>query len=86
MCFSSFPFGNPLLPSPLHQSESLNQLRDSPDYELSLLSERKPGMIDELVTERVKMLKKETTELEIQADNLAKEIAELTSEGPSRIG
>ena len=65
--------------------ESLNQLRESPDYELSLLSERKPGMLDELVTERTKMLEKETTELEIQADKLAQEIAELTG-GTSRIG
>ena len=66
--------------------ESLNQLRESPDYELSLLSERKPGMIDELVTERAKMLEGEITELETQADKLAQEIAELTGEEPSRIG
>ena len=65
--------------------ETLNQLRESPDYELSLLSERKPGMIDELVTGRAKILEKETTELETQADKLAQEIAELTGEEPSGI-
>ena len=64
---------------------TLNQLRESPDYELSLLSERKPGMVDELVTERAKILEKETTELETQAAKLAQEIAELTGEEPSRI-
>ena len=65
--------------------ESLNQLRESPDYELSRLIEGNPGMIDELVTERTKMLEKEITELETQADKLAQEIAELTGEEPSRI-
>jgi DNA polymerase-3 subunit epsilon len=65
--------------------EALNQLRESPDYELSLLSTRKPGMLDELVTERAKILEKETTELKTQADKLAQEIAELTGEEPSRI-
>ena len=40
--------------------EALNQLRESPDYELSLLSERKPEMLDELVAERTKMLEKKS--------------------------
>jgi DNA polymerase-3 subunit epsilon len=65
--------------------EALNQLRESPDFELSLLSEGKPGMLDELVTERAKMLERETTELETEAEKLAQEIAELTGEEPSRI-
>jgi len=65
--------------------ESLNQLRESPDYELSIFSERKPGMLDEIVIERAKMLEKETAELKTQADKLAQEIAELTGEEPSRI-
>jgi DNA polymerase-3 subunit epsilon len=65
--------------------ESLNQLRESPDYELSIFSERKPGMLDEIVTERAQALEKETAELKIQADKLAQEVAELTGEEPSRI-
>jgi DNA polymerase III epsilon subunit-like protein len=65
--------------------EALNQLKESPDYELSLLSARKPGMLDELVAERARILEKETTELKTQADKLAQEIAELTGEEPSRI-
>ena len=65
--------------------ESLNQLRESPDYELSILSERRPGILDEIVIERTKILEKENTELETQADKLAQEIAELTGEEPSRI-
>ena len=65
--------------------ETLNQLRESPDFELSRLSEGKPEVLDELVTGRAKILEKETTELETQADKLAQEIAELTGEEPSRI-
>jgi len=65
--------------------ESLNQLRESPDYELSILSERRPGILDEIVIERTKILEKENTELETQADKLAQEIAELTGEKPTRI-
>jgi len=65
--------------------ESLNQLRESPDFELSLLSEGKPGMLDDLVAERSKLLEQETAGLETQADKLAQEIAELTGEEPSRI-
>jgi len=65
--------------------ESLNQLRESADYELSLLSARSPGMLDDLVKERTEMLEKEAAELKIQADKLAREIAELTGEEPSRI-
>src|SRR5207247_12581 len=36
--------------------ESLNRLRESPDYELCQLSERKPGVLDELAVERKKLL------------------------------
>ena len=65
--------------------EALNQIRESPDYELSLLIERNPETLDELVAERTKLLEKETTELETQAEKLAMEIAELAGEELSRI-
>src|SRR6266446_8854085 len=48
--------------------ESLNRLRESPDYELCQLSERKPGVLDELAAEREKLLEKENAELGHQAD------------------
>jgi len=57
--------------------ESLNRLRESPDYELCQLSERKPGVLDELAAERRKLLEKESAELETQAARLAEEIKEL---------
>ena len=63
--------------------ESLNQLKAGPDYELSLVIEKKPGVLDELFAERTRVLKKETAELETQADKLAQEIAKLTGEGKS---
>ena len=56
--------------------ESLNRLRESPDYELCQLSEQKPGVLDELAAERKKLLETESAELEKQADQLAEEIKE----------
>jgi hypothetical protein len=66
--------------------ESLNQLRESPDYELCRLSERKPALLDELAAERAKLLEQEAAELEKQAGQLAEEIRELSGEASSRIG
>jgi len=57
--------------------ESLNSLRESPDYELCQLSEKKPGLLDELVAERKRLLENESAELQQQADKLADEIEEL---------
>ena len=65
--------------------ESLGRLRESPDYELCQLSERKPGLLDELAAERAKQLEKESAELETQAAKLAEEIKELSGEEASRI-
>ena len=66
--------------------ESLGQLRESPEYELWQISEKKPGVLDELVAERAKVLEKERAELEKEADRLAGEIEELAGEAPTRIG
>jgi hypothetical protein len=65
--------------------ESLNQLRESPDYELCQLSEKKPGVLDELAAERKKLLEKESAELDKQASRLADEIRELGGETAGRI-
>ena len=58
-------------------TESLKQLRESPDYELCQLAEQKPGVLDELAAERAKQLEIENAELEMQAEQLAKEIKRL---------
>src|SRR5258708_16957713 len=65
--------------------EALNRLRESPDYELCQLSEQRPGVLDELVAERRKLLEKERGELQQQADKLAEEIKELGGTELSRI-
>jgi len=65
--------------------ESLNRLRESPDYELCQLSERKPNLLDDLAVERKKLLEKENGELQQQADKLAEEIKELSGVESSRI-
>jgi DNA polymerase III epsilon subunit-like protein len=65
--------------------ESLNQLRESPEYELCQLSDQKSGVLDELAAERTKLLETESSELEKQAERLAKEIKELNGDATSRI-
>jgi len=60
--------------------ETLNRLRESPDYELCRLSEQQPGMLDDLAAERAKLLEKQNAELENQAAKLAHEIEELAPE------
>jgi len=65
--------------------ESLNKLRESPDYELSELVKKKPGFMDELVEERQKRLDSESADLEKEAAKLASEFEELTGESPDRI-
>ena len=58
-------------------TESLKELRESPDYELCQIAEQKPGVLDELAAERAKQLEIENAELEKQAERLAKEIKRL---------
>jgi DNA polymerase III epsilon subunit-like protein len=66
--------------------ESLGQLRESPEYELWQISEKRPGVLDELAAERAKVLEKERAALEKEAERLAGEIKELAGEAPTRIG
>jgi len=66
-------------------TESLKELRESPDYELCQLSQQKPGVLDELAAERAKLLEKENAELEKQADQLAKEIKRLSGKSADKI-
>ena len=65
--------------------ESLNRLRESPDFELCELSAKKPGLLDELAVERTRLLDQEIGQLQQQADKLAEEIKELTGEASGRI-
>ena len=58
--------------------EALNRLRESPEYELCQLSQRKPGVLEELAAERARVLEKE-------ASWLAEEIEELSGETANRI-
>ena len=53
--------------------ESLGQLRESPEYALWQISEKKAGVLDELAAERAKALEKERAELEKEAERLAGE-------------
>ncbi len=65
--------------------DSLEKLRESPDYELCKISEQKLGVLDDLAKQRATMLEKENAELETKAEKLAAEIRELGGESPTRI-
>ena len=66
-------------------TESLKQLRESPDYELCQLAEQKPGVLDELAAERAKQLEIENAELEKQAEQLAEKIKLLSGKPVEKI-
>jgi DNA polymerase-3 subunit epsilon len=66
--------------------ESLEQLKESAEYELCGIVEQRPGVLDELAAERVKLLEKESAELQQEAEKLANEIKELSGDDPSKIG
>ena len=61
-------------------TESLKELRASPDYELCQLAEQKPDVLDELAAERAKQLDVENAELEKQAEDLAEKIKKLSDD------
>lgn len=58
-------------------SESLNQLRISPDFELCLVTEKNLATFEKVVTEQAKVLEKEIAELEEQGRKLDGEITGL---------
>ena len=66
--------------------DAINQLKESPDYELHRLTVQTPAFFDETVRRQVAGLEKEVAVLETQADELAKEIEELTGEAGPGIG
>ena len=65
--------------------EATNQLKESAEYEICGIVEQRPGVLDELVAERVKLLEKESAELQQQAENLANEIKELSGNSAEKI-
>ena len=66
--------------------ESLGALRESPDYELHEITERKPEVFERVIQQQIEGINAEVAELKSQAEKLAKEIQELTSADAVRIG
>ena len=66
--------------------EAGHALKESPDYELHLLTRQTPAFFDETVRRHVASLEKEVGLLESEAEQLAKEIEELTSELAAELG
>jgi len=65
--------------------ESLNQLRESPDYELCQITDTAPQVLTELAAARAAALAQEGAELERQAAQLTQEIEELSGEAPAPV-
>ncbi len=61
--------------------EAMNELRESPDYELHRLTERSPEFFDETVGLHLECLETELALLQSEANTLAREIEELTGRG-----
>jgi DNA polymerase III epsilon subunit-like protein len=66
--------------------DMLNDLRDSPEFELYTLSTQKPTLLDEVAAEQGRTIASEIVELEAKAEKLKSEIADLTGGGASTIG
>ena len=66
--------------------EAVNQLKESPNWESHRLTTRTPALFDEMVRRHVVALEKDLALLEGEADELAKEVEELTGEAATRIG
>jgi len=66
--------------------EAINQLKESPDYKLHRLTTQTPSFFDGTVQRHIEGLEREIAVLESQADELAKEIEELTGEAAPHIG
>ena len=58
----------------------MNELRESPDYELHRLTERSPEFFDETVSRHLESLETEMAALQGEAEKLAEEIEELTGD------
>jgi hypothetical protein len=66
--------------------EAGHALKESPDYELHRLTTQTPDFFDETVSRHVASLEKELGLLQSEAEELAKEIEELTGEAAPGIG
>ena len=66
--------------------EMINDLRDSPEFELSALSSKNPTLLDEIAAEQSKAIAAELIELTATAEKLKVEITELTGNTDPVIG
>ncbi|MEO6785105.1 MAG: hypothetical protein ABI318_03140 [Chthoniobacteraceae bacterium] len=60
--------------------EATNRLRESPEFELLGLTAKEPALFDRVVAKHTAALEKEIAGLTSEAEKLAAEIAELTSQ------
>ena len=66
----------------IHVFEAIDSLKQSPDYELSILSEEEDSYFERIVEKQQKELQREIDELSVESDKLGQEIENLTGETP----
>jgi hypothetical protein len=59
--------------------DAINRLHESGDFELYLLSEKQPGLLQEVANSQIEAITAEIAQLELEATKLKDEIAELTN-------
>ncbi len=69
----------------IHVLEAINQLKESPDYELHRLASQTPTFFDKTVQSHLKGLEQELELLQTEAEELADEIKELTGDSEAGI-
>ena len=65
--------------------EATDALKESPDYELYQITEREPKVFERVVERQIAGIEEELTGLKVEAERLAKEIAELAGDEGLRI-
>lgn len=65
--------------------ETLDELRESSDYELYRLTQEQPGLLQKVADAQASDIATELTELEAEAAKLAEEIENLTG-APNAVG
>jgi DNA polymerase-3 subunit epsilon len=65
--------------------DALNELHESPDFQLYVLSEKQPGLLEQVADDQIKALVIEIAQLESEAVKLKQEIDELIGAGVNSV-
>ena len=66
--------------------DEINQLRESSDFELFSLSQKQAGLLQDVANDQIKAIAADISHLEAEAEQLKREIIELTGTSDTPIG